>query len=140
MWFRPPHERRARREGQAVAWEVSAARARDNRWIGVVLPLALTAAILLLDAAESSGRTQYVGLLVSVPLLAAALVGPRRTALCGVAALVSAYAFGFTQQDATNGLLPSSAQGTRLGFIAAACVAAVLSPGSGSSVRRAYDA
>ncbi len=50
---------------------------RENRWIGVVVALALGAVVLALDYLESSGKTQYVGLLVSVPFLAAALVGPR---------------------------------------------------------------
>jgi serine phosphatase RsbU (regulator of sigma subunit) len=112
--------------GGAVAAGTGAPVRRENRWIGVVVALALGAVVLGLDYLEGSGKTQYIGLLVAVPFLAAALVGPRRTILCGVLAVVAGYLFGFTQDDSTVGLQPTSVQATRLAFIAAATVAAAL--------------
>jgi hypothetical protein len=88
----------------------------------------LAAAILGLDFLEGSNKTQFVGLLVSVPFLAAALVGPRRTLACGVITCLAGYLFGFTQVDAivSDTLRPTSTQATRLSFLAAAAVAGVM--------------
>ena len=99
-----------------------------ERWRGVLIALAVTAAIILLDLVEGSGRTQFVGLLVSVPFLAAALTGPRRTALCGVLATLAAYLLGLVQIDShiAGTLQPTHPQSLRLAFLVAATAGGVL--------------
>jgi serine phosphatase RsbU (regulator of sigma subunit) len=95
----------------------------DRRPSGLWLPLALTAAIVLLDVVEGE-PTQYIGVLAAMPLLAAALTGPLLTGLVGTVALGAAFVLGHYQTDATTGVTASTTQPQliRLAFIAAATV------------------
>jgi len=94
---------------------------------GIWAPLLLTAAILVLDKLEGPA-TQYVGVLTAMPLLASALAGPLATAFVSSAVLLAAFGFGFLQEDQFTGESAAwtQAQLTRLAFIAAAGVLAVV--------------
>ena len=95
-------------------------RATGVAWLlGLVIPLALIAVILLADALESP-KTAYVGVLAVVPMLAAVFATPRLTAVVAVITWASAFAFGLLASD---GNVP--AQTVRLVIIALAGLAAV---------------
>ncbi len=63
----------------------------DTHPSGVWAPLLITLLLVLFDAYEGP-KTQYVGVLTAMPLLAAALTRPLLVALVGAA--VTAMAFG----------------------------------------------
>lgn len=64
-----------------------------QRNIGVVLALTLIVVVLGLDAV-GGGNAELLGLLVSPPIVAASFVGPVRTVVVGVIALVAAVGYG----------------------------------------------
>lgn len=90
-----------------------------NRWAGAGAAVALIVLIVFADALEGS-RPQYVGLLVSAPLLAASFVRPAPTAAVGVVALGAAAAYG-----AYEGIATAAPQLVRMVAIAAAAALAV---------------
>jgi serine phosphatase RsbU (regulator of sigma subunit) len=98
--------------------------------VGVALPIAMSLAILALDVAEGP-KTQYVGLLVAAPFVAAALVGPLLTALVGAVTLGLAFGVGFLQEDETltRAAAFTEPQEIRLGFILCASALAVVVAG-----------
>jgi hypothetical protein len=64
-----------------------------QRNLGVWLGLGLIAVIVGLDLV-GGGNAELLGLLVSPPILAASLVGPKRTAAVGLVALAAAISYG----------------------------------------------
>lgn len=93
---------------------------RVRRLFPCLVPLAFIAVILTADAVESP-KTAYVGLLATVPMLAAVFCTPRQTATVGGITILSAYLFGLA---AVDGNLP--AQTVRLIAIAIFSVIAIL--------------
>lgn len=91
-----------------------------RRFLPCLLPLSFIVVILVADAIESP-KTAYVGLLATVPMLAAVFCAPLQTALISVVTLLSAYLFGLAAED---GDLP--AQIVRLVAISIFSVIAVL--------------
>lgn len=87
--------------------------------IGVVVPIALIAVILTLDAIESP-KTAYVGVLSAIPLLSAVFARPPATAFVGVVTWLSALGFGYVASDGNV-----QAQRVRLAFIAVFSLIAV---------------
>jgi phosphoserine phosphatase RsbU/P len=86
--------------------------------LGVALPLFLGAALMTADLLEGD-RTQYVGVLVACPFLAASFVGPLRTVLVGSTVLTMGAAYA-----AHEGVGTSRPQLVRLMLIATATVIA----------------
>jgi serine phosphatase RsbU (regulator of sigma subunit) len=91
---------------------------------GVVIAMLVAVGLLALDVAEGPG-VQFVGLLATVPFLAAALTGPRATLGTGLACLAMGFGFGFAQQTSSGGSAGlTGPQLIRLAFIAAATAGA----------------
>lgn len=84
-------------------------------WRGVASCLALTAGIVAADVAAGREKTQYVGLLVAVPFLAATFTGVVGVLVLGLVAWLSGLAIGMLSDDGT-----SAPQYVRLACIAAA--------------------
>ncbi|NLT56283.1 MAG: serine/threonine-protein phosphatase [Actinomycetales bacterium] len=94
-------------------------------YLGVWGPLGVSVVVLTLDLLEGD-VVQYVGLLVAMPFFAAALVGPRATAVVGLTVLAMGFGFGFLQDDGQPGPVWSSLpQLVRLAFVAAATAGGV---------------
>lgn len=97
----------------------------DQPLIGVLLPIVLTVGLLLWDVIEGP-IPQYVGLVCAMPLLAAALTTPLRTAFVGFVVSSSAFLLGFFQEDAFG--VPTETQTPqqlRVAFIVASSLLAV---------------
>lgn len=84
-------------------------------WTGVASSLALTAGIVAADVAAGAEKTQYVGLLVAVPFLAATFTGVAGVLGLGLVAWVSGLVIGLVSDDGA-----SAPQYVRLACIAAA--------------------
>lgn len=69
-----------------------------KRSLPCLLPLLFIAVILTADVLESP-KTAYVGLLATVPMLAAVFCTPRQTAFVGGTTILSAYLFGLAAED-----------------------------------------
>lgn len=92
-----------------------------QRWtFGVLLPLVVTAAILLADFIEGP-KTAYIGILSAIPMLAAVFGRPLSTAIVSVINWLAALTFGLIASD---GNVP--AQQIRLIIIALFSLIAVL--------------
>ncbi len=96
-------------------------RSGDVSWAGVGAALALTAGIVLADVAAGRDKTQYVGLLVAVPFLAATFTGVAGVVVLGVVAWLSGLLIGFLADDGDT-----PPQYVRLACIAAAIVLGAL--------------
>ncbi len=95
---------------------------RPARWWA---PLLLGAAIVLLDWLQAP-QVQYAGVLVAVPLLAAALGGPWATGGAGLAALVLASGISFAESTRSDDEAFGITGVVRLLIIAAMTVVAVV--------------
>jgi phosphoserine phosphatase RsbU/P len=106
-------------------------RRADGRlpWSGVAACLALVVAIVAADLAAGNEKTQYVGLLVSVPFLAATFAGPGATVAFGAVAWLAGVGIGLVSADGDT-----TPQYVRLACIAAAVALAVVA--SRSRLRR----
>lgn len=93
---------------------------RLRQLVPSLLPLSFIVIILTADALEGP-KTAYVGLLATVPLLAAVFCGPLQTAFNGGVTVLSGYLFGLAASD---GNVP--AQTVRLIAIAIFSVIATL--------------
>lgn len=94
---------------------------RHDSWRGVLACLALAAVIGLADLASGNERTQYVGLLVSVPFLAATFTGAAGVLVLGGVAWLVGLGIGLVSDDGG-----SAAQYVRLACLAAAVALAAL--------------
>lgn len=90
-------------------------------WRGAASCLAIVAGIVLADLAGGSEKTQYVGLLVAVPFLAATFTGVAGVLLLGTVAFAGGVLIGAVSDD--GGMAP---QYVRLACIAAAIGLAAL--------------
>ncbi len=88
---------------------------------GVAACLLLVAVIVVADLLAGRDQTQYVGLLVAVPFLAATFTGVRGVVLLGLAAWLAGLGIGLSSEDGGSG-----AQRVRLACLAAAVALAVL--------------
>lgn len=93
---------------------------RQTWFPAVVIPAALIAVILFIDYLEGP-KTAFVGLLATVPMLAAVFGSPRQTALSGLMAVAGAAFFGLVASD---GNVP--AQRIRIAAISIFVIIAVL--------------
>jgi len=84
-------------------------------WSGVAACLLLVAAVVAADLAAGPEKTQYVGLLVAVPFLAATFTGVLGVLVLGSVSWVAGLAIGLASDDGQ-----SSPQYVRLACIAAA--------------------
>jgi phosphoserine phosphatase RsbU/P len=91
---------------------------RAGRPLGAVVAVAIAGSIMLLDLLEGP-RTQYVGLLVATPFMAASFVPPVPTVVAGLSALTLGATYG-----AYAGVAFTHPQLIRLAFILAATVLA----------------
>lgn len=88
---------------------------------GVIVPLALVVVLLAADFLEGP-KTAYVGVLTSVPFIAAVFLSPRGVIGVGITAWLAAFAFGaFIASDGNV-----TAQVVRLGLIALAVAGAAV--------------
>lgn len=94
-------------------------RRADTNPAGVWAPLLIALILVLFDAHEGS-KTQYVGVLTAMPLLAAALTRPLLVALVGATVTAMAFGLGFVQEQSGLEGATSQPQLIRLGFIIAA--------------------
>jgi serine phosphatase RsbU (regulator of sigma subunit) len=95
---------------------------REGRPAGALTAVGLGAALMAVDVVEGE-KTQYVGALVAVPLLAASFVPPPTTVVVGALAVLMGGAYGFHEDIGTD-----SPQLLRLALIAGAtAIAAVVS-------------
>jgi serine phosphatase RsbU (regulator of sigma subunit)/PAS domain-containing protein len=101
-----------------------------GRWIGLSLALATTLAAL--DVAL--GAPVLMTALVAPPLLAAARVGPRQTALVGLYSVALAVLLGVP-----DGSLGTPAHGVRAGVVAVATLLAVWVAGLGQRLSQSRD-
>lgn len=88
---------------------------------GIAACVALVAAIVVADVAAGQDKTQYVGLLVAVPFLAATFTGVRGVVLLGGLAWAAGLLIGLVSDD--GGRAP---QYVRLGCIAGAVLLAAV--------------
>jgi serine phosphatase RsbU (regulator of sigma subunit) len=90
-------------------------------WRGVLSCLAIVLGIVVADFAAGTDKTQYVGLLVAVPFLAATFTGVSGVLLLGTVAWLDGLVIGLTSDDGRN-----SPQYVRLACIAVAVALAAL--------------
>lgn len=117
---RPRHQATPTRSSR-LRWHTPG---RDNHLVGVLLPVVGTLAVLGYDVLEGP-VPQYIGLVSAMPLLAAALTGPLRTAFVGLVVTVAAFLVGFFQQHGDVLAAGTQPQHVRVGFIALVALAAV---------------
>lgn len=104
---------------------------RQTWFPAVVTPVLLIGVILFADAVEGP-KTAFVGLLATVPMLAAVFGSPLQTGISGLAAIVGAAIFGAIASD---GNVP--AQRIRLVAITIFTIVAVLAAGQRQRRERA---
>ena len=71
-------------------------------WPGVASCLALTAGIMVADVAAGPEKTQYVGLLVAVPFLAATFTGVMGVLVLGHIAWLAGLLIGLSSDDGSS--------------------------------------
>ena len=81
-------------------------------WLGLVTPLIIFFLVFLADILEGP-NTAFMGIVTSLPLMAAIFGGPRTTAFVGFVVLIGAFLHGFTTTEGN-----SVTQIARLSFIA----------------------
>ena len=90
-------------------------------WRGVAACIALTLGVVVADVAAGLDKTQYVGLLVAIPFLAATFAGVLGVALLGGLALLAGLGIGLVSDDGAT-----APQYVRLVAIATAVVLAAV--------------
>ncbi|GAB2677913.1 PP2C family protein-serine/threonine phosphatase [Thalassiella azotivora] len=93
--------------------------------LGVVLPLAVTVAVLLLDVLEGP-TPQYAGLVAATPFMTAALAGPVHTGFVGAVVLAAAHLTGFFQVAGGVLVAETTPHHVRIGFVALCAATAVV--------------